>query len=586
MALSGSLTTNAYAGVRSLTLTWSATQNIAGNQSTVNWTLAGSGSTANYNPYYYSGPFRVTINGSQVHHSTARIQLRSGTVVASGSATIPHNADGTKMFSIRVEGAIYATSINCTAEQSFTLNQIPRAATLLSAPDFTDEDNPTIQYSNPVGANIYAYLEVNGTHPAEIRQVHGSSYTFPLTNAERNLLRQATLTSNATTIRFVLRTDIGTTPYYSWLDRTLTIKNPKPTLNPTVVDGNSATVALTGSNAKLVKYYSDAKVTFGASAVKGATIKSKKVTCGSKSLTADGTIQDVESGRFSFAVTDSRGNTTTKTVNQTMVNYVKLTCDVGSGVPEATGNFTFRVTGNFFNASFGAVANTLNVKYRYRVAGGSYSEYKDMTVSKFGNSYTATVNLTGLDYTKTYQFQAQAVDKLATVTSLEKMVRATPVFDWSETDFNFNVPVTVQGQGLARCGMTATFYQTNGAGLTDLQDKTAVPLRTVREAYGGAELSGGGIKVANDGIYLICGSIHYTGGTNGQWAGVYVQDQQSFDCGTAYTSMMNGMGTVVTPTTIRKLNSGAVIKLRAEASGGGIDVPNDARSRLTVIQVF
>lgn len=586
MALSGSLTTNAYAGVRSLTLTWSATQNIAGNQSTVNWTLAGSGSTANYNPYYYSGPFRVTINGSQAYYSTARIQLRSGTVVASGSTTIPHNADGTKTFSIRVEGAIYATSINCTAEQSFTLNQIPRAATLLSAPDFTDEDNPTIQYSNPAGANIYAYLEVNGIHPAEIRQVYGSSYTFQLTNAERNLLRQATLTSNTTTIRFVLRTDIGTTPYYSWLDRTLTIKNPKPILNPTVVDGNSATVALTGSYAKLVKYYSDAKITFGASAVKGATIKSKKVTCGSKSLTADGTIQDVESGTFSLAVTDSRGNTTTKTVNQTMVNYIKLTCDVGSGVPEATGKFTFRVTGNFFNASFGAVANTLNVKYRYRAVGGTYSEYKDMTVSKFGNSYTATVNLTGLDYTKTYQFQAQAVDKLATVTSLEKMVRATPVFDWSETDFNFNVPVTVQGQGLARCGMTATFYQSNGAGLTDLQDKTVVPLRTVREAYGGAELSGGGIKVANDGIYLICGSVHYTGGTNGQWAGVYVYDQQSFDCGAAYTAVMNGAGTVVTPTTIRKLNSGAVIKLRAEAAGGGIDVPNDGRSRLTVIQVF
>lgn len=581
MALSGSLTTNAYAGVRSLTLTWSATQNIAGNQSTVNWTLAGSGSTANYNPYYYSGPFRVTINGSQVHHSTARIQLRSGTVVASGSATIPHNADGTKTFSIRVEGAIYATSINCTAEQSFTLNQIPRAATLLSAPDFTDEDNPTIQYSNPVGANIYAYLEVNGTHPAEIRQVHGSSYTFQLTNAERNLLRQATLTSNTTTIRFVLRTDIGTTPYYSWLDRTLTIKNPRPTLNPTVVDGNSATVALTGSNAKLVKYYSDAKVTFGASAVKGATIKSKKVMCGSKSLTADGTMQDVESGTFSFAVTDSRGNTTTKTVNQTMVNYVKLTCDVGSGVPEATGKFTFRVTGNFFNASFGAVSNTLNVKYRYRVAGGSYSEYKDMTVSKYGNSYTATVNLTGLDYTKSYQFQAQAADKLSTVTTGEKTVRSTPVFDWSETDFNFNVPVTVQGHGLSRCGATASM--TVGAGV--ISGEKEIPLGKMVNSYGGAELSSGGIKVPNAGMYLISGAIHYTGGATNAWcaAGVVVGGKAY---SASYSTLSNGNGTVHSHGLVVPVSAGDVIKLKAYADGGGISANREDRTMLTVAQIF
>lgn len=583
MALSGSLTTNAYAGVRSLTLTWSATQNIAGNQSTVNWTLAGSGSTANYNPYYYSGPFRVTINGSQVHHSTARIQLRSGTVVASGSATIPHNADGTKTFSIRVEGAIYATSINCTAEQSFTLNQIPRAATLLSAPDFTDEDNPTIQYSNPVGANIYAYLEVNGIHPAEIRQVYGSSYTFQLTSAERNLLRQATLTSNTTTIRFVLRTDIGTTPYYSWLDRTLTIKNPKPTLNPTVVDGNSATVALTGSNAKLVKYYSDAKITFGASAVKGATIQSKKVTCGSKSLTADGTIQDVESGTFSFAVTDSRGNTTTKTVNQTMVNYVRLTCDVGSGVPDATGTFAFRVTGNFFNASFGAVSNTLNVQYRYRVAGGSYSEYKAMTVSKFGNTYTATVNLTGLDYTKTYQFQAQAADKLATVTTAEKTVRSTPVFDWGESDFNFHVPVIVQGRSLARCGMTATL----GRNLGNFSGNKDIPFDQTVCAYGGATLVGGDIQVPNAGFYLVSASIHYTGASANAWCGTYASTGGR-GLANGYETLPTGMGTVVTSTCCVQLQAKDRVSVTGNVSNSsaGGTVNADSRTTLTVVQIY
>ncbi|OUN17833.1 DUF859 domain-containing protein, partial [Pseudoflavonifractor sp. An85] len=187
MALSGSLTTNAYGGVRSLTLTWSATQSVSGNTSTVNWTLSGSGSTANNNPWYMTGPTKVVIDGTQVHYSTSRIQLRSGTVVASGSRTITHNSDGAKTFSIRIEGAIYTTSVNCTAEQSFTLNQIPRGATITSAPNFKDTDSPKIEFSNPAGGTLQVgVFTVDGdTTLAAYRTATGSSYTFTFTSTEK-----------------------------------------------------------------------------------------------------------------------------------------------------------------------------------------------------------------------------------------------------------------------------------------------------------------------------------------------------------------------------------------------------------------
>ena len=448
MALSGSLTTNAYNGQRSLTLNWSATQNISANTSTISWTLVGSGPATSY---YMSGNFKAIIDGAQVHYSTNRIQLRNGTVVASGSHTIWHNTDGTRSFAIHIEAGIYTVAVNCTADQTFVLNQIPREAKLTSAPKFTDEDNPTIQYSNPANLPIYAYIEVAGqSRPIAERKITGSSYTFNFTDAERNTLRSLNTTSNTQPMRFVVRTDMGGYSLYAWLDRTLTIKNPKPTLSPTVVDSNAKTVALTGSNSKLVKYYSNAKVTFGAQAVKGASLVASLVVCGGKSRTSDGTIKGVESGDFVFAVGDSRGNKTTKGVSRTLVNYVRLSCNIGDGVPDGSGNFTFTVSGAFFNGSFGAATNSLTVKYRYRVVGGTYSSYRDMQVSKFGNSYTATVNITGLDYTKTYQFQAQATDKLATATTPEKSIRSVPVFDWSQTDFNFNVPVTVQGVKIAK----------------------------------------------------------------------------------------------------------------------------------------
>ena len=73
--------------------------------------------------------------------------------------------------------------------------------------------------------------------------------------------------------------------------------------------------------------------------------------------------------------------------------------------PTASGACTLTITGNYFNGSFGAPSNTLTVQYK--IDCGSWTT---ATATKKGNTYTATVNLTGLDYTQTYTFQARAVD--------------------------------------------------------------------------------------------------------------------------------------------------------------------------------
>ena len=64
------------------------------------------------------------------------------------------------------------------------------------------------------------------------------------------------------------------------------------------------------------------------------------------------------------------------------------------------------------------------------------------------NTYRAEVSLTALNYLNRYTFQAMAVDLLSSVESVEKTVKTTPVFDWGENDFNFNVPVTILGKTL------------------------------------------------------------------------------------------------------------------------------------------
>ena len=438
-----------------LTVTENSTS-VSGNSSSVSYKLELVSTTKDF--YQYSVGASVSLNGRVVatrdRYSSGKINLGtySSVTLLSGSTTIGHNNDGSKTmnvaYSLDMASASY-TPGPMSGSGSMPLTTIPREAKLTSAPNFTDEDNPTIRYSNPGGFPIYAYMDVGtGFHPAEPRQVFGSSYTFNLTESERNALRSINTASNTQAIRFVLRTDIGTTPYYSWLDRTLTIENPAPTLSPTVKDTNSTTVALTGGG-KIVRYESNAKCTFNDSAVKFATIKSRKVTCGGKSLTANGTISGATSGDFNFSTTDSRGNTTSKRVSLPLVQYILPTCYIGNNVPNAVGEYELECTGSVFVGSFGAVENDVSADYRYREKGADeWGLWISLNVRTSGQTYTATANLSGLDYQKTYEFQCRVIDRLNTAESDIRTVVSRPVFDWSGTDFNFNVPLKLNGKNL------------------------------------------------------------------------------------------------------------------------------------------
>ena len=74
MALSGSVSTDDYGG-RYLKLSWTATQDISKNQSTIKWTLKGAG-TASCS-YYEAGNFYVKFAGKVELNkdSTYRIKL-------------------------------------------------------------------------------------------------------------------------------------------------------------------------------------------------------------------------------------------------------------------------------------------------------------------------------------------------------------------------------------------------------------------------------------------------------------------------------------------------------------------------------
>ena len=124
MALSGSVKTSTY-GSMGLQLSWTATQSVANNQSTISWTLKSFGSESNF--YYVSGPVTVVINGTTVLSITDRFNLYgNGAWSKSGSLKISHNNDGSKTFSVSISAAIYTYAVNCTGSGSFTLDKIVR----------------------------------------------------------------------------------------------------------------------------------------------------------------------------------------------------------------------------------------------------------------------------------------------------------------------------------------------------------------------------------------------------------------------------------------------------------------------------
>lgn len=400
----------------------------------------------------------LTIDGKTFTYDSPQINTRYGGTFLLKSATvygIEHNADNTKSVAIssrfrlnyKAGGVWYdAQSWSGTA----TLD-VPKPATLTSAQDFTDEENPTITYNNPSGGavgSLQACISLTGANAdiayRNIDKVLGSgSYTFPLTEAERNVLRNATTSGKSRTVVFYVKTTIGSQTEYSKINKTFTVVNADPRINPVITNTTTSTVNLTGSTSKFIRYYSDASVSVGVSAAKGASINSHITTCGSQYFTsATGTFTGVENDEITISATDSRGYTAVKTVALDIVPYVKLTCNLSDNRPDTAGNMVVACSGNYWQGNFGAVQNTLTVQYRWKVQGGTFGSWQNMTVYRSGDTYTAeSQQITGLDYKTLYVFECRATDKLLTVNTGETPIKSLPVFHWSGEDVVFEVPV-------------------------------------------------------------------------------------------------------------------------------------------------
>ena len=221
-----------------------------------------------------------------------------------------------------------------------------------------------------------------------------------------------------------------------------------PTAVITIKDTDSVTTALTGDNSKFIRYFSDMNINAVWTAY-GADVASRTIRYNVNWVANDTDVvnaPNITDTKCTFTCTDTRGLSTTVTRTPTLIAYTKLTCTFQPNMT-LDGKVSFSTSGNYYNASFGAQNNSLTLQYRYKPTGGSFNSWTSITPTINGNNYSGSVSFTlpNFQYKNTYVFQVRAIDKLMTIETPEYTVNATPIFDWSKNDFNFNVPVTING---------------------------------------------------------------------------------------------------------------------------------------------
>ena len=385
------------------------------------------------------------------------------TKTTSGTITVPNNDDGT------LSGYVYVYFTKGTTTSSFAPNSggvatdwtplipVDRYPIITSAPNFTDEENPTILFTKNVGfenAKTYACISLDGNiDNIAYREINISngSYTFNLTEAERNVLRNATPDSNTLNVMFFLKTTAGGNNYYSSLARQMTIINANPTYTFTTTETNQKVINILGNNYaySVVQNVSKMKVVFVPTALKGASISSVKLGHGGNTYTDTTSpyefIIPVVTNETSFKIEDSRKNSVSGGFNRTLLPYIPLKINSFNFKREnpTSSNVILNLEANYYQETYNQTANAPVV--RWKLDNGSYttipsSNYViDTTNNKLKITNYEIANV--LPYTNQGQFTIYISDLFTEAQDSGNnglVLKGIPTYDEGEHDLQVN----------------------------------------------------------------------------------------------------------------------------------------------------
>lgn len=378
------------------------------------------------------------------------------TIMTSPSKTITHSTDGSKSLSLSATAKNTYLGIDISLSATVDLPKIDRLATVTSTSDFTDEENPTLSFSNPASFTVKPWLVIKddaGTSVYSLSRTTGvtSPYTWSLTDAERTSMRTATNKQKKYKVQVGIDTYNGSTKLgNNYKEQTMTYVNAEPSQSTTFMETNSKVVSVLGtSNANtIIQNVSQLKLTSTPTVKKGATVS--KITFEHNDLSTDDPTSPYEqtyvpvNSKFKVIITDSRGYSIPTEYTKSIVAYVPIDISSHSFKRQSptSSNIVLNAEIRYKQATFESKTNTPTIQWKLGSDGTlktlSSSDYTiDTTNNKIKISNLVLENV--LDYKNPGEFYLYASDLLTSDTENAYPVpKGIPTFDAGEHDFKVN----------------------------------------------------------------------------------------------------------------------------------------------------
>ena len=384
MALSDSVITSSYEG-RYYKVSWTATQSVVDNTSTISWKLESIGGSASW---YAERTLTVAIAGTIVFSKTDRVQRYTGTI-SSGTLTVKHADNGSKSFSIDVKAAVYVSSINCTGSGTFALDDIPRKSTL-SISNGTLGTSQTLSVARKSTSFTHTITYTCGNTSGTICTKSSStsiSWTPPTILAKQNTV------GTSVTIKVTIKTYNGDTAIGS---NTYTIScaipsSAKPSVSISVSDDTTNYDTYGG----YIRGQSKLKIVLTATLSYDSPIASYSTTVdGSNYNTSSfttGIIKTPGSLTIEAAVKDKRGRVGTASLSIDVIDYIAPKIEK-LAVRRCNEDGTENEQGGYIRAIFSASVTSLSQKnkasYKLSWKKTENTTWTDRTLSDHNNDYS------------------------------------------------------------------------------------------------------------------------------------------------------------------------------------------------------
>lgn len=453
MATSGTVNTTSYDG-RYYQLTWSATQSVTNNTSTVSWTLSAVGGNSGY---YAERTLKVVIGGKTVYTKTNSVNRYTGTVT-SGTTTIEHNSDGTKSFSISIQAAVYYAEVNCKGSATFELNQIARLSTL-SAPNGTLGSSATLTITRKDTTFKHKLSYSCGSYSGYILGSASGYSTTTSTSFTPSLSLATTNTTGSTvSIKFTLETYtsagalVGSKSY----TKSFTIPSISST-SPSCSISVSDALGYYGTYGSYIKGKSKLNITVSGTAAYSSPISAYKTTVDGKDYATASFRTDVlnSSGTLSISakVTDKRGNSGTATSTISVLDYAepvvsKLSVHRCKSATDGTENSS----GGYVKVTYSGTITSLNSKNStsFAVKYKKYGTSSWYTASTDTSNYSVTDGycIFKADTGYSYEVKVEAKDAFKTTTRTTSVSSAYTMMHFSANGKGLGLGKVAEFDGL------------------------------------------------------------------------------------------------------------------------------------------